>query len=52
MTGLELSFMVKDKSFIKSRKSNGPSIEPCGTPILIFPQHEEVPLIRNLDICL
>ena len=30
-------------SFIKTRKSNGPSIEPCGTPANIFDQSELTP---------
>ena len=35
-----ISFTI---SFIKTRKSNGPSIEPCGTPANIFDQSELTP---------
>ena len=35
-----ISFTI---SFIKTRKINGPSIEPCGTPENIFDQSELTP---------
>jgi len=30
--GLANLFMLKERSFIRIRNSNGPNIEPCGTP--------------------
>jgi len=42
--GKSLAFLVVilGRSFISKRKNNGPRIEPCGTPHLIFSHLEEV----------
>jgi len=39
-TILELSFVICGKSLTYSRKSNGPSIYPQGTPSIISLQYE------------
>jgi hypothetical protein len=40
--GFEDLFIVKGKLLMYTKKSNGPRIEPCGTPCLTF-YHSETP---------
>ena len=40
MINLISEFKLSGKSLIKMRKSNGPKIEPCGTPASIVAQSE------------
>ena len=41
-------FKLSDRSLMQMRKSNGPNIEPCGTPSRIGVQSESLPLRTTL----
>jgi len=41
---------MSTKSFINIINKSGPNIEPCGTPLNTFAQHENLPL--TLTLCL